>query len=161
MSFLYDLLPDSETDKIASAFGKGDTSAFSYGKSGLTQKKGGLEQAGGMLEKVFGNAQKRQERDALMNSLFNRAGQPFGGAGLSGRTTSLADGSLTQISPDSFTPIVFPGGSGGVAGGKGTGQRIAGAAKGALSGAKVGSAILPGWGTAIGAGIGALGGLFG
>ena len=48
-----------------------------------------------------------------------------------------------------------------MAGGKGTGQRIAGAATGALSGAQMGSAILPGWGTAIGAGIGALGGLFG
>ena len=124
-------------------------------------KTGFLESAGGLVKEVFKNSQKSRDRDALINALINKKGNPFGGAGLSGRTTSLADGSLTQISPDSFAPIVFPGGSGGVAGGKGTGQRIAGAATGALSGAQMGSAILPGWGTAIGAGIGALGGLFG
>jgi len=161
MSFLYDLLPVSETDKIGSSFGKGDTSAFSYGKSGLTQKKGGLEQAGGMLQEVFGNAQKRQEREALMNTLFNRAGKPFGGAGLSGRTTSLADGSLTQISPDSFEPIVFPGGSGGVSGGKSTGQRLAGGLGGAMSGFQAGASTGIPHLAGIGAVVGGIGGLFG
>lgn len=124
-------------------------------------KTGFLESAGGLVKEVFKNSQKRSDRDALMNSLFNKKASPFGGAGLAGRTTSLADGSLTQISPDSFEPIVFPGGGGGVAGGNSTNQRIAGAATGALSGAQIGSSILPGPGTVIGAGIGLLGGLFG
>ena len=63
------------------------------------------------------------------------AAQPFGGAGLAGRQFTLGDGSLTQINPDTFEPIVIPGGGAGVAGGRSTGQRIAGAATGALSGA--------------------------
>lgn len=40
-------------------------------------------------------------------------------------------------------------------------NRTAGALGGAASGAMIGSQIMPGWGTAIGAGVGALGGLFG
>ncbi len=127
-------------------------------------KTGFLESAGGLVKEVFKNAEKRRERESVMDALFNKKGNPFGGAGLAGRTTSLADGSLTQISPDAFEPIVFPGGGGMVSGGKSTGQRLAGAATGALSGAatgaSLGSAAGP-FGTAIGAGIGLLGGLFG
>ncbi|CAB3928922.1 hypothetical protein LMG3412_06526 [Achromobacter deleyi] len=40
-------------------------------------------------------------------------------------------------------------------------NRTAGALGGALGGAGMGSMIMPGWGTAIGGGLGLLGGLFG
>jgi hypothetical protein len=132
-------------------------------KGNFGQKTGFLETAGGLVKEVFKNAEKRRERESVMDALFNKKASPFGGAGLAGRTTSLADGSLTQISPDSFEPIVFPGGGGGVSGGKSTGQRLAGAATGALSGAATGAGMgsvlgLPG--AAVGAVIGGLGGLF-
>ena len=107
---------------------------------------------GGAVGKVFANAEKRQERDAMMNSLFSRAAQPFGGAGLSGRVTTLGDGTLSQVTPDSFDPIVIPGMPAGPAG-PSTGQRVAGAATGALSGFAAGGPI--------GALIGGIGGLFG
>lgn len=163
MSFLYERLPVSETDKIKS-FREDNTSAFNYGRSALNQKTGGLEQVGGAAREFLKNFEKKRERESVMDALFNKKGSPFGGAGLSGRTTSLADGSLTQISPDSFAPIVFPGGGGMVSGGKSTGQRLAGAATGALSGAATGAGMgsvlgLPG--AAVGAVIGGLGGLFG
>jgi len=128
-------------------------------KNEFGPKTGFLETAGGLVQEVFKNAEKRRDRDNLLRAL-QRPAQPFGGAGLAGRSFQLGDGSLTQINPDTFEPIVIPGGGAGVAGRSG-GQRIAGAATGALSGAAAGSKILPGWGTAIGAGIGALGGLFG
>ena len=89
---------------------------------------GFLEQAGGLANQVLRNAQKRDERDAFIRALRGRA-QPFGGRGMSGNTMSLADGSLTQVNPPSFEPIVIPGG-GGAVGGRSTGQRIAGAASG-------------------------------
>ncbi len=70
-----------------------------------------------------------------------------------GRSVTVGDGSLQMLYPDSFDPIVFPGGSGSVPQGKSTGQRIAGAGMGALQGF---SAFGP-----IGAVAGGLGGLFG
>ena len=135
-------------------------SFFNYGQSGSTEKKGGLEQAGNLAKQFLQKSEKRRERDEMIAAYSRMAAQPFGGAGLAGRQFTLGDGSLTQINPDTFEPIVIPGGGAGVAGRSG-GQRIAGAATGALSGAAAGSKILPGVGTAIGAGIGLLGGLFG
>ena len=135
-------------------------SFFNYGQSGSTEKKGGLEQAGNLAKEFLQKSEKRRERDEMIAAYSRMAAQPFGGAGLAGRQFTLGDGSLTQINPDTFEPIVIPGGGAGVAG-RSTGQRIAGAATGALSGAAAGSKILPGVGTAIGAGIGLLGGLFG
>ena len=135
-------------------------SFFNYGQSGSTEKKGGLEQAGNLAKQFLEKSEKRRERDEMIAAYSRLAQQPFGGAGLAGRQFTLGDGSLTQINPDTFEPIVIPGGGAGVAGRSG-GQRIAGAATGALSGAAAGSKILPGVGTAIGAGIGLLGGLFG
>ena len=128
----------------------GSSSFFNYGKSGSSEKKGGLEQAGGILKDVFANSEKRRERDAMINALRDRA-QPFGGTGIAGRTTRLGDGTLTQVDPNTFSPIVLPGGSG-VAQGPSTGQRVAG---GALSGF-VSSGFNP-----VGALIGGIGGLFG
>jgi hypothetical protein len=127
----------------------------------LGPKTGFLESAGGLVKEVFKNSQKRSDRDALMNSLFNKKASPFGGAGLAGRTTSLADGSLTQISPDSFEPIVFPGGGGGVAGGNSTGQRLAGGLGGAMSGFQAGASTGIPHLAGIGAVVGGIGGLFG
>ena len=138
----------------------GSSSFFNYGQSGSTEKKGGLEQAGNLAKQFLEKSEKRRERDEMIAAYSRLAQQPFGGAGLAGRQFTLGDGSLTQINPDTFEPIVIPGGGAGVAGRSG-GQRIAGAATGALSGAAAGSKILPGVGTAIGAGIGLLGGLFG
>ena len=106
----------------------------------------------GAVGKVFANAEKRQERDAMINALSSRAAQPFGGAGLSGRVTALGDGTLSQVTPDSFDPIVIPGVPAGPAG-PSTGQRVAGAATGALTGFATGGPI--------GGIIGAIGGLFG
>ena len=128
----------------------GSSSFFNYGQSGSSEKKGGLEQAGGILKDVFANSEKRRERDAMINALRDRA-QPFGGTGIAGRTTRLGDGTLTQVDPNTFSPIVLPGGSG-VAQGPSTGQRVAG---GALSGF-VSSGFNP-----IGAIIGGIGGLLG
>ena len=128
----------------------GSSSFFNYGQSGSSEKKGGLEQAGGILKDVFANSEKRRERDAMINALRERA-QPFGGTGIAGRTTRLGDGTLTQVDPNTFSPIVLPGGSG-VAQGPSTGQRVAG---GALSGF-VSSGFNP-----VGALIGGIGGLFG
>jgi hypothetical protein len=91
---------------------------------------------------------------------LKRPAQPFGGAGLAGRSFSLGDGSLTQINPDTFEPIVIPGGGAGVAG-RSTGQRIAGAAGGALSGFQAGAATGMPHMAGIGAIVGGLGGLFG
>lgn len=71
----------------------------------------------------------------------------------SGRSVTVGDGSLQMLYPDSFDPIVFPGGSGSVPQGKSTGQRIAGAGMGALSGFAAGGPV--------GAVVGGLGGLFG
>ena len=70
-----------------------------------------------------------------------------------GRSVTVGDGSLQMLYPDSFDPIVFPGGSGSVPQGKSTGQRIAGAGMGALQGFSAGGPI--------GAVVGGLGGLFG
>lgn len=124
-------------------------------------KTGFLEAAGGLTKEVLKNSQKRSDRDALMDALFNRASKPFGGAGLSGRTTSLADGSLTQVNPDSFAPIVIPGGGGGVAGGKSSGQRLAGGLGGAMSGFQAGASTGIPHLAGIGAVVGGIGGLFG
>jgi len=160
MSFLYERLPVSETDKIKS-FREDNTSAFNYGRSALNQKTGGLEQVGGAAREFLKNFEKKRERESVMDALFNKKGSPFGGAGLSGRTTSLADGSLTQISPDSFEPIVFPGGGGGVAGGKSSGQRLAGGLGGAMSGFQAGASTGIPHLAGIGAVVGGIGGLFG
>ena len=70
-----------------------------------------------------------------------------------GRSVTVGDGSLQMLYPDSFDPIVFPGGSGSVPQGKSTGQRLAGAGMGALQGFSAGGPI--------GAVVGGLGGLFG
>ena len=137
----------------------GSSSFFNYGQSGSTEKKGGLEQAGNLAKQFLQKSEKRRERDEMIAAYSRLAAQPFGGAGLAGRQFTLGDGSLTQINPDTFEPIVIPGGGAGVAG-RSSGQRIAGAATGALSGAATGSAFGP-VGTAVGAGIGLLGGLFG
>ena len=102
---------------------------------------------------------QRKAGDAMSEYYKELARRPFGGGKSSGRSETLADGSLTALYPDSFEPIIFPGG-GGAVGGRSTGQRLAGAATGALSGAASGSAFGP-VGTAVGAGIGLLGGLFG
>ena len=104
---------------------------------------------------------QRKAGDGLSEYYRELARRPFSASSRSGRSETLGDGSLTALYPDTFEPIVFPGGGGGAVGGRSTGQRIAGAATGALSGAAAGSAVMPGIGTAIGAGIGALGGLFG
>ena len=87
----------------------GSSSFFNYGQSGSTEKKGGLEQAGGILKDVFANSEKRRQRDAMINALRERA-QPFGGTGIAGRTTRLGDGTLTQVDPNTYSPIVIPGG---------------------------------------------------
>ena len=122
-------------------------------------KTGFLEAAGGLTKQVFENAEKRRTRENLMRAL-KRPAQPFGGAGLAGRSFSLGDGSLTQINPDTFEPIVIPGGGAGVAG-RSTGQRIAGAAGGAFQGFRAGAETgLPHM-AGIGAIVGGLGGLFG
>jgi hypothetical protein len=71
----------------------------------------------------------------------------------SGRSTTVGDGSLSILYPDTFDPIVFPGGSGSVPQGKSTGQRLAGAALGAGAGFVSGGPV--------GAVIGGLGSLFG
>ena len=107
---------------------------------------------GGVVGQVFANAEKRQERDDMINALSSRAAQPFGGEGRSGRVTDLGDGTLSQVTPESFDPIVIPGMPAGPAG-PSTGQRVAGAATGALSGFAAGGPI--------GALIGGIGGLFG
>ena len=70
----------------------------------------------------------------------------------SGRSVTLGDGSLQMLYPDSFDPIVFPGGPAAPQG-KSTGQRLAGAGMGALSGFAAGGPV--------GAVVGGLGGLFG
>ena len=137
----------------------GSASFFNPGQSGSTEKKGFLEQFGGLAKQQLDRSEKRRERDEMIAAYSRMAAQPFGGAGLAGRQFTLGDGSLTQINPDTFEPIVIPGGGAGGAG-RSSGQRIAGAATGALSGAATGSAFGP-VGTAVGAGIGLLGGLFG
>ncbi|REJ61475.1 MAG: hypothetical protein DWQ21_09845 [Bacteroidetes bacterium] len=142
----------------------GSSSFFNYGQSGSTEKKGGLEQFGNLAKQQLEKSEKRRERDEMIAAYSRMAAQPFGGAGLAGRQFTLGDGSLTQINPDTFEPIVIPAGGAGVAGGRSTGQRLAGAATGALggaaAGAKFGSVLgLPG--AAVGAVIGGLGGLFG
>ena len=117
----------------------GSSSFFNYGQSGSTEKKGGLEQFGNLAKQQLEKSEKRRERDEMIAAYSRMAAQPFGGAGLAGRQFTLGDGSLTQINPDTFEPIVIPGGGAGVAGGRSTG--------------------LPG--AAVGAVIGGLGGLFG
>lgn len=69
---------------------------------------------------------------SLWAALNNATGVASGAGGLGGTSTTTAPGS----------------------------NRAAGALGGALSGAAVGNQILPGWGTAIGAGVGLLGGIF-
>jgi len=69
-----------------------------------------------------------------------------------GRSVTVGDGSLQVLYPDSFDPIVLPGGPAAPQG-KSTGQRLAGAGMGALQGF---SAFGP-----IGAVAGGLGGLLG
>ena len=133
--------------------------AFNYGKAQKNEKKGGLEAVGGLAKEFLEKSEKRRDRDNLLRAL-QRPGQPFGGAGLAGRSFSLGDGSLTQINPDTFEPIVIPGGGAGVAG-RSTGQRIAGAAGGALSGFQAGAATGMPHMAGIGAIVGGLGGLFG
>ena len=137
----------------------GSSSFFKPGQSGSTDKTGFLEGFGGLAKQQLERSEKRRERDEMIAAYSRMAAQPFGGAGLAGRQFTLGDGSLTQINPDTFEPIVIPGGGAGVAG-RSSGQRIAGAATGALQGAATGSAFGP-VGTAVGAGIGLLGGLFG
>ena len=134
-----------------------------FSKMSLAPKTGFLETSWKFSSNRFLRSLKRDAIEMICCVQLFNGQQPFGGAGLAGRSIQLGDGSLTQINPDTFEPIVIPGGGAGVAGGRSTGQRIAGAATGALSGAATGagSKILPGWGTAIGAGIGGLGGLFG
>ena len=124
----------------------GDTSSY------VSSLQGDNEFDFGAVGQVFANAAKRQERDAMINALSSRAAQPFGGEGRSGRVTDLGDGTLSQVTPDSFDPIVIPGVPAGPAG-PSTGQRVAGAATGALSGFAAGGPI--------GALIGGIGGLFG
>ena len=147
------------TPKFRPAGGSSDFYKAATSSSGDTDKKGFLEQFGGLAKQQLERSEKRRERDEMIAAYSRMAAQPFGGAGLAGRQFTLGDGSLTQINPDTFEPIVIPGGGAGVAGRSG-GQRIAGAATGALSGAATGSAFGP-IGTAVGAGIGLLGGLFG
>ena len=157
------------TPKFRPAGGSSDFYKAATSSSGDTDKKGFLEGFGGLAKQQLERSEKRRERDEMIAAYSRMAAQPFGGAGVAGRQFSLGDGSLTQINPDTFEPIVIPAGGAGVAGGRSTGQRIAGAATGALGGAatgaaigaKIGTAAAPGIGTAIGAGIGLLGGLFG
>ena len=123
---------------------------------------GNLKKYSNFADEVLGPfTGQRKAGDGMAEYYRDLARRPFGGGKSSGRSETLADGSLTALYPDSFEPIVFPGGGGGAVGGRSTGQRLAGAATGALSGAAAGSSVMPGIGTAIGAGIGALGGLFG
>ena len=126
---------------------------YGYPSSYVRSQQGDNEfDFGRAVGKVFANAAKRQERDAMINALSSRAAQPFGGEGRSGRVTDLGDGTLSQVTPESFDPIVIPGMPAGPAG-PSTGQRVAGAATGALSGFAAGGPI--------GALIGGIGGLFG
>jgi len=127
-------------------------------KANFKPKTGFLEAAGGLTKQVFENAEKRRTRENLMRAL-KRPAQPFGGAGLAGRSFQLGDGSLTQINPDTFEPIVIPGGGAGVAG-RSTGQRIAGAASGALSGFQAGAQTGIPHLAGIGAIVGGIGSLF-
>ena len=72
--------------------------------------------------------------------------------------TTLGDGSLTQINPDTFEPIVIPGG--GAVWPVGSAVSVLQVLRLVYHGAATGSAFGP-VGTAVGAGIGLLGGLFG
>lgn len=130
----------------------GDTSSWYSSFLGGDEDQGDSDGIEGVVGQVFANAEKRQERDDMINALSSRAAQPFGGEGRSGRVTDLGDGTLSQVMPDSFDPIVIPGMPAGPAG-PSTGQRVAGAATGALSGFAAGGPI--------GAIIGGIGGLFG
>tara|TARA_R100000030_G_scaffold93671_1_gene79984 strand:+ start:328 stop:783 length:456 start_codon:yes stop_codon:yes gene_type:complete len=145
------------------------TEEIFYPKKNDFFSPGNLKKYSDFADEVLGPfTGERKAGDAMSEYYRDLAKRPFGGGKSSGRSETLADGSLTALYPDSFEPIIFPGGGGGAAGGKSTGQRIAGAATGALSGAASGAALgaklgsaVPGIGTAIGAGVGLLGGLFG
>jgi len=126
---------------------------------------GNLEKYSKFADKVLGPfTGQRKAGDGLSEYYKELARRPFVGGKSTGRSETLADGSLTALYPDSFEPIIFPGGGGGAVGGKSTTQRLAGAATGALSGAATGASIGAAGGP-IGAGagalIGALGGFFG
>ena len=152
------------TPKFRPAGGSSDFYKAATSSSGDTDKKGFLEQFGGLAKQQLEKSEKRRERDEMIAAYSRLAQQPFGGAGVAGRQFTLGDGSLTQINPDTFEPIVFPGGGAGVAGGRSTGQRLAGAATGALSGAATGAQIGAAGGpigAGVGALVGALGGFFG
>tara|TARA_R100000005_G_C4846796_1_gene115331 strand:- start:51 stop:506 length:456 start_codon:yes stop_codon:yes gene_type:complete len=126
---------------------------------------GNLKKYSNFADEVLGPfTGQRKAGDGMSEYYKELARRPFGGGKSSGRSETLADGSLTALYPDSFEPIIFPGGGGGGVGGSSTTQRLAGAATGALSGAATGASMgkvlgLPG--AAVGAVIGGLGGLFG
>jgi hypothetical protein len=105
--------------------------------------------------KTFGGMLSNIGEGRKAGDVFNDV-RPLGYA-MPGYTQGLGEG-LSIYNPPTMAPIVIGGAS---APQKGTGQRIAGAAGGALQGAATGSAIMPGIGTAAGALIGGIGGLFG
>tara|TARA_A100001201_G_C4060179_1_gene192430 strand:- start:36 stop:458 length:423 start_codon:yes stop_codon:yes gene_type:complete len=107
----------------------------------FTQARGGFQQG-----------KYAQQGAASLDPYRSLANKPFGGGRSSGRSETLADGSLTALYPDSYEPIVFPGVGGGPQG-RSTTSRLAGAATGALSGFAAGGPV--------GAVVGGLGGLFG
>ena len=128
------------------------------------KKKGSLESSWRLSQTVSEERLKRDVIEMRLIACFTTSSSTFWWSGLAnGRSFQLGDGSLTQINPDTFEPIVITlVAEQGVAR-KSTGQRIAGAATGALGGAAgagiCGSIcwlVVP-----IGAVIGGLGGLFG
>ena len=128
-------------------------------------KSGGVEQRKKDYTKQPGQGSWQDAAKTFGGMLSNigegrKAGDAFKvemGLPMYGNAQSLGDG-LSIYNAPTMAPIVIGGAS---APQKGTGQRIAGAAGGALQGAAAGSAVMPGIGTAAGAVIGGIGGLFG
>jgi hypothetical protein len=93
----------------------------------------------------MGQAQNQNELNAAYQSWYNQAMQPYQQLGILQNALSGAMGAGAQ-------------GVTSTSGGKGS--TLGSVGGGAMSGAAMGSAIMPGWGTAIGAGAGGLMGLF-
>lgn len=121
------------------------------------RKAGFLESALNVGAGAFDKGSQRMAGDGLDDYYRALAKRPFGGGKTSGRSETLADGSLTALYPDSFEPIIFPGGGGGGQSRNKVGGALSGAASGFQAGAATGMPHLAG----IGAVAGALGGLFG
>jgi hypothetical protein len=98
---------------------------------------GNVSSLGGYLDQL-GRADRGDQFDA-----YSQLGATLGGLPLNNQQTSRQQGTVTGQAQQA------------------QGSRGSGALGGALSGAASGTAIMPGWGTAIGAGLGLLGGMKG